>query len=97
MNDYALKGIYPLIPLIYTTTEESFYLKGQSTTYPTALVDFDGNERASVHLRDSDLNLLHILLNELRRGDLPEPLRHAARSEERRVGKECRSRWSPYH
>src|SRR2546425_9264053 len=22
---------------------------------------------------------------------------HAARSEERRVGKECRSRWSPYH
>src|SRR5439155_10986082 len=23
-------------------------------------------------------------------------LRHASRSEERRVGKECRSRWSPY-
>src|SRR5256885_17044070 len=23
--------------------------------------------------------------------------RHGARSEERRVGKECRSRWSPYH
>ena len=23
--------------------------------------------------------------------------RHTARSEERRVGKECRSRWSPYH
>ena len=22
---------------------------------------------------------------------------HAVRSEERRVGKECRSRWSPYH
>ena len=22
---------------------------------------------------------------------------HPARSEERRVGKECRSRWSPYH
>src|SRR3712207_8153112 len=28
----------------------------------------------------------------LRVGDL-----EAARSEERRVGKECRSRWSPYH
>src|SRR2546430_17717290 len=25
------------------------------------------------------------------------PARRAARSEERRVGKECRSRWSPYH
>ena len=28
---------------------------------------------------------------------LPLHLRHAARSEERRVGKERRSRWSPYH
>ena len=25
------------------------------------------------------------------------PFKGAARSEERRVGKECRSRWSPYH
>src|SRR2546425_11294181 len=25
------------------------------------------------------------------------PFRRARRSEERRVGKECRSRWSPYH
>ena len=24
-------------------------------------------------------------------------IQQAARSEERRVGKECRSRWSPYH
>ena len=27
--------------------------------------------------------------------DVEKP--NAARSEERRVGKECRSRWSPYH
>ena len=26
-----------------------------------------------------------------------ELLEYLARSEERRVGKECRSRWSPYH
>src|SRR2546430_6752527 len=26
-----------------------------------------------------------------------EPRREKERSEERRVGKECRSRWSPYH
>src|SRR5256885_8962189 len=26
-----------------------------------------------------------------------EARHHARRSEERRVGKECRSRWSPYH
>ena len=29
--------------------------------------------------------------------DEGEGLRTAERSEERRVGKECRSRWSPYH
>src|SRR2546426_7387672 len=28
---------------------------------------------------------------------IPRPLRAPPRSEERRVGKECRSRWSPYH
>src|SRR2546425_11996137 len=28
---------------------------------------------------------------------LPFDVTAAARSEERRVGKECRSRWSPYH
>ena len=27
----------------------------------------------------------------------PKALRSLTRSEERRVGKECRSRWSPYH
>ena len=27
----------------------------------------------------------------------PDPDEIVARSEERRVGKECRSRWSPYH
>lgn len=65
MNDYAVKGFYPLVPLIYTTSDESYYLKGQSNDYPTALVDFDGNERAAVHLRDSDLNTLHVLLAQL--------------------------------
>src|SRR2546427_7060222 len=29
--------------------------------------------------------------------DPPVTVRIAGRSEERRVGKECRSRWSPYH
>src|SRR5256886_11378216 len=28
---------------------------------------------------------------------VPEPVDETGRSEERRVGKECRSRWSPYH
>jgi hypothetical protein len=78
LNGYALKGIYPLVPLITTTTPDSYYLKGQSTDYPTALIDFDGNERSGIHLRDSDLNLLHILLLELQRKDLAPDVRRAA-------------------
>jgi hypothetical protein len=78
MLDYAVKGIYPLVPLITTTTPDTYYLKGESTAYPTALLDFDGNERASLHLRDSDLNLLHILLQQMQRRDLPEATRKAA-------------------
>ena len=42
------------------------------------LADFDGNERASLHLRDNDLNLLHILLQQLQQNKLSEPLRRAA-------------------
>jgi hypothetical protein len=78
LSDYAIKSVNPFIPLIHTTTQESLYLKGQSTTYPTALLDFDGNERAAIQLRDSDLNLVHILLLQLKRADLPAPLRRAA-------------------
>lgn len=81
MMDYAIKGINPLVPLITTTTEDSYYLKHQSTDYPTALLDFDGNERSSIQLRNSDLNKLHILLQQLQRTDLSAPMRTAATSE----------------
>ncbi len=77
MLGYSLKGINFLVPLINTTTDESFYLKGQSTSYPTALVDFDGNERAAIHLRNSDLNLLHILFQQLQRNKLSPAVRSA--------------------
>ncbi|HEX3253483.1 MAG TPA: hypothetical protein VHS05_28885, partial [Pyrinomonadaceae bacterium] len=60
---------------------DSYYLKGESTQYPTAMLDFDGNERASVHLRDSDLNMLHILIKELQRGGLSEEVYKAAANE----------------
>ena len=78
MLDYSVKGIYFMVPLITTTTDDSYYLKGQSTAYPTVLLDFDGNERASLHLRDNDLNLLHILLQRLRENKLPDSVRRAA-------------------
>ena len=81
MLDYSIKGVNPFVPLITTTTPDTYYLKGESTTYPTAMLDFDGNERASLHLRDSDLNILHVLLKEMQRGTLPEETEKAVENE----------------
>lgn len=93
MLDYSIKGINPLVPLITTTTNDTYYLKGESTTYPTAMLDFDGNERASVHLRDSDLNVLHILLQQLQRGGLSAEVRKAVTNEFFSVIDKRRDEW----
>ena len=93
MLDYAIKGVNPLVPLITTTTQDTYYLKGQSTDYPTAMLDFDGNERASVHLRDSDVNLLHILLQQMQRRDISEDLRKSATDAFFNVIERRRSDW----
>ena len=81
LADYALKGVNPFIQVITTTTRDSYYLKNQSNAYPTAMLDFDGNERASLHFRNSSLNLLHIILQQLQRTDLASPLRTALTDE----------------
>jgi len=91
--DYSLKSMYPLVPLITSTTNDTYYLKGQSTAYPTALLDFDGNERASIHLRDSDLNLIQILLIQLQRKDLSPPLRQALTDELFNTLEQRRAAW----
>jgi len=75
--DYSIKGVNPLVPAITTAASQSYYLKGQSSDYPTALLDFDGNERAGLHLRNSHLNVLQILLQLLQRPDNPPTLRKA--------------------
>jgi len=75
MMEYSIKGVNPFVPPITTPAPDSFYLKGQAEEYPTALLDFDGNERAGLHLRQSDLNVIHLLLQQLQRTDLPVQLR----------------------
>ena len=42
-------------------------------------------------------NALGIIFPNSYDNTVPELVTERARSEERRVGKECRSRWSPYH
>ena len=64
-----------------------------------------------VHTFDSGVTGPHVMINALTHGNEVcgaivvdellrarlRPRRGSIRSEERRVGKECRSRWSPYH
>src|SRR2546429_98469 len=45
-----------------------------------------------------DYSFYDAVLQSIKDGSVPmSRIDHAVRSEERRVGKECRSRWSPYH
>ena len=45
-----------------------------------------------------DHQMHRLMTKKLRQYDVsPMQCRTLTRSEERRVGKECRSRWSPYH
>ena len=53
-------------------------------------------ERTIKDARDIAENAARAALEQLGVGE-SAPFAHSSRSEERRVGKECRSRWSPYH
>src|SRR3712207_7830875 len=71
--------------------------------YPTAVpkTDADGNTLAGIRLPDVAVPTATYTGWNLRRNPPEEGCDHSGmyvlRSEERRVGKECRSRWSPYH
>ncbi|HLH02501.1 MAG TPA: alkaline phosphatase family protein [Bryobacteraceae bacterium] len=78
LSDYKLKGINPLVHRVITPSAQSIYLAGEASHYPTAWIDIDGNERAAVHLRNSDLNKIHILLLELSKSELTPEVRRAA-------------------
>jgi len=77
LTEYKLKGLDPFVSEVVTPSEDSLYLKGAANQYPTALLDLDGNERASIYLRDSDLNLLQILLEEIDRAGIDAAARRA--------------------
>src|SRR5215204_1660435 len=67
---------------IIVNDEEVFSRYGFQRAHPQMTVDSEAIFALAEHAQGS-----------------PEALEelHGARSEERRVGKECRSRWSPYH
>ena len=55
--------------------------------------------RSSFHLKQKDIDYINEKGLDTIRQHAKDFIakREAPRSEERRVGKECRSRWSPYH
>ena len=65
----------------FTYTEAASFIKGYALGFPEDVV-------SEQKLEDINASVANIKI-----GRGPSSLR----SEERRVGKECRSRWSPYH
>ena len=57
--------------------------------------EFQVNSDFNIHLERDNYGRVNILQRTTSEGNF-EPV-VLPRSEERRVGKECRSRWSPYH
>ena len=61
----------------------------------------DDIEKFKMHLREEKDNTLEIFQFDFKiitqNREVKTLRHHCKRSEERRVGKECRSRWSPYH
>ena len=84
-------------------------IKAEIKVFNGLLVDFIKEEKVNILVRglralsDYEYELQFTLTNKtLAKSDfetifLSASREYAERSEERRVGKECRSRWSPYH
>jgi hypothetical protein len=93
LTEYKLSGLDPFVSWVVTPSPEASYLRDQND-YPTALLDPDGNERASVQLRNSDLSAIHILLLQLKRKELPAAQRSAARKAVLQIVDANRARWT---
>ncbi|MES1261187.1 MAG: alkaline phosphatase family protein, partial [Acidobacteriota bacterium] len=92
-SEYKLRGLDPFVSAVVTPSDETLYLRDEKDS-PTALLDLDGNERASVQLRNSDLNELQILWRQLGRDEMDKPRRQAIREGMRRIVDRNRAKWS---
>ncbi len=95
LSEYKLRGLYPFVHKVFTASEASPYGSASPKRYPTALLDLDGNERAAIYLRNSDLNLIHLLRLQLERRDLAPALRTAAEEACRRAIERYAARSQP--
>jgi len=94
--DYRLAETREEREAIYRMRYDAYLREGTvdvnpSKTFHDAYDEFDNCWIFSILIDGRTISSirLHVISQESRKGP--------ARSEERRVGKECRSRWSPYH
>jgi len=80
LAEFKIKGLDPFVSEVITPSPDSNYLAGQADQYPTVMLDLDGNERASIGLRNNTFNVLQILLDELIQKKVPGAIRNAALS-----------------
>jgi hypothetical protein len=78
LSEFKVRGLDPFVSAVVTPTTQSDYLNGQGNQYPTVMLDLDGNERASVGLRNNTFNTLQIFLDQLTRRTLPPATRAVA-------------------
>ncbi len=78
LSEFKVRGLDPFVSTVITPATQPGYLNGQGDQYPTVMLDLDGNERASIGLRNNTLNTLHIFLDQLTRRTLPGATRAAA-------------------
>ena len=70
-----------------------------NTQYDTIIREYNKKQLQNRRDQEARIALAEKELPELSQinGEIASLSMKCARSEERRVGKECRSRWSPYH
>ena len=81
-EEIAIQVIYPTLFLAYPLTPNLGLMNALCNSYNRFLADVLGK---------------HARIKWAAVANLDDPVAAGQRSEERRVGKECRSRWSPYH
>ena len=95
-----LKSLVPLVNSLGIST--SWYcIKGDKRFFNITKQIHNALQGKKNHFSEGDKNYYLNISRKIAKGISDEKadiwLIHDPRSEERRVGKECRSRWSPYH